>query len=93
MRIVNIFGGLGNQMFQYALIKVLENQLNETVLADTHCFKGYTRHNGLEIEKIFSVELQLASKEGKLHVDLFLLEIGAVDAEEVTEIDRLPQVA
>ena len=63
MRIVNIFGGLGNQMFQYALIKVLENQLNETVLADTHCFKGYTRHNGLEIEKIFSVELQLASKE------------------------------
>lgn len=63
MRIVNIFGGLGNQMFQYALMKALEARFNETVLADVHCFKDYARHNGLEIEKIFPIELKLASKE------------------------------
>ena len=63
MRIVNIFGGLGNQMFQYALIKILEEKFHETVLADTHLFHDYSRHNGLEIEHIFSIQLQLASKK------------------------------
>lgn len=62
MRIVNIFGGLGNQMFQYALIKALEARFHEPVMADIHLFQGYSRHNGLEIERVFPIKLQLASK-------------------------------
>lgn len=63
MKIVNIFGGLGNQMFQYALIKALEERFHETVFADTHLFSDYSRHNGLEIERIFPILLQEASKK------------------------------
>lgn len=63
MRIVNIFGGLGNQMFQYALMKALEERLYESVKADIHLFYGYSRHNGLEIERVFPVQLPLATKD------------------------------
>lgn len=63
MRIVNIFGGLGNQMFQYALMKALEERFHEPVLADVHLFHDYTRHNGLEIERIFPIQLSLAPKD------------------------------
>ena len=34
MKIVNIFGGLGNQMFQYALMIALKSKYGEDVLAD-----------------------------------------------------------
>jgi len=63
MRIVNIFGGLGNQMFQYALMKALEERFQEPVMADIHLFKDYDRHNGLEIERIFPIRLPLATKD------------------------------
>ena len=35
MKIVNIIGGLGNQMFQYALAKSLETKFGDAVLVDT----------------------------------------------------------
>lgn len=62
MKIVNIIGGLGNQMFQYAFAIALEHENpGEKILIDTSHFhylfiketKGYSLHNGYEIDKVF----------------------------------------
>lgn len=56
MKIVKIIGGLGNQMFQFALYKALQKQFpEEAILLDLHCFNGYHKHRGFEIPKIFDV--------------------------------------
>jgi len=62
MKIVNIIGGLGNQMFQYAFAIALQEKFrDEKVLIDTTHFNylfikklgAANLHNGFEIEKIF----------------------------------------
>lgn len=60
MKIVNIIGGLGNQMFQYALAVALENKFKEQVYLDTTMFSTYNVHNGLEIKRVFDVPLREA---------------------------------
>lgn len=58
MKIVNILGGLGNQMFEYAMYLALKKyHPDERVLCCTRCFRGYGLHNGLEINRIFGVEI------------------------------------
>lgn len=59
--IVRIMAGLGNQMFQYALIKALEKN-GKDVYADTFWFDNFCGHNGLEIEKIFPINLRRTTK-------------------------------
>ena len=62
MKIVNILGGLGNQMFEYAMYLALkEAHPNEEVKVCTRSFGGYGLHNGLEIQRIFGVDLPEAS--------------------------------
>jgi len=62
MKIVKILGGLGNQMFQYALYVALKERFpNERVMIDTSCFRGYPLHNGYEIDNIFSLSSDVAS--------------------------------
>lgn len=54
MKIVNIIGGLGNQMLQYAFaICLKEKNPNEDIFLDLSHFRGYSLHNGYEIERIF----------------------------------------
>lgn len=62
MKIVNIIGGLGNQMFQYAFALALQKKHREHVVKiDTSHFnyifikkfKSANLHNGYEIEKVF----------------------------------------
>lgn len=62
MKIVKILGGLGNQMFQYALFVALQEQFpNEKILTDTSYFKTYHVHNGLELERVFGLSLPQAT--------------------------------
>lgn len=63
VKIVNMAGGLGNQMFQYAFATMLQQHFpNDTVMVDTHHyntlffkeFGSVNLHNGYEINHIFS---------------------------------------
>ena len=61
MKIVKVIGGLGNQMFQFALYKALQKQHpEERVLIDLHCFNGYHKHRGFEIGKVFKADFEEA---------------------------------
>ena len=69
MKIVKILGGLGNQMFQYALACSLKaHQPDEEVALDLHCFKGYHLHNGYELERIFHPSFRDASLKNIIKV-------------------------
>ena len=62
MKIVNLLGGLGNQMFEYAMYLALkEAHPKEIIKVCTRSFNGYGLHNGLELQRIFVVELPEAS--------------------------------
>lgn len=66
MKIVKIIGGLGNQMFQYALFLSLKKQFpSEEIYIDLSSFNSYNLHNGLELATTFEVELPQA-KMGQL---------------------------
>lgn len=61
MKIVNVIGGLGNQMFQYAFAISLQERTGEDVYVDVshfnHIFikkiKSANLHNGYEVEIVF----------------------------------------
>lgn len=63
MKIVNILGGLGNQMFQYALALALKHQCETKaeVRIDPRACHGYPIHNGYELKRVFGVELPEAT--------------------------------
>lgn len=62
MKIVNILGGLGNQMFVYAMYLALkEAHPDEDVLLCRRSYKGYPLHNGYELDRIFGIEAPEAS--------------------------------
>lgn len=73
MKIVNVIGGLGNQMFQYAFALSMKEILpNEDVLIDTshfhslffHHYKGMNLHQGYELDSTFP---NLSLKKAKWH--------------------------
>src|SRR3712207_8828390 len=64
MKIVKVLGGLGNQMFQYALyIALKENFPKEQVYIDISSYNGYALHNGFELKTVFSISLNQAPRK------------------------------
>ena len=62
MRIVVMNGGLGNQLYQYSFIRLLELMTKERCLIDDSAFWGNAvEHNGYELEKVFGLKLNLLS--------------------------------
>ncbi|MCR5187342.1 MAG: alpha-1,2-fucosyltransferase [Treponema sp.] len=64
MFIVRFNGGLGNQMFQYAFMRALQKHYpNTQVLADLTVYDEEKQHNGFELEKIFGIKLNKATRK------------------------------
>lgn len=59
MIIVRILGGLGNQMFQYAYAKALQDKGHHVKL-DISKFKKYTLHGGYHLDS-FKIDLEIAN--------------------------------
>lgn len=58
MKIIYIFDGLGNQMFQYAFYKKMK-KLYKNVYGNIDTFKRDTKiHNGYELKRIFNVNIE-----------------------------------
>jgi hypothetical protein len=61
MRIIKIFGGLGNQMFQGALALALHKQNKSEVYLDISHFEQFQTHQGFELQRLFALDLPIAS--------------------------------
>lgn len=62
MKIVNLLGGLGNQMFEYAMYLALKHaHPDEKIICTTRSFNGYGLHNGFELNRIFGIKINEAS--------------------------------
>ena len=63
MKIVNIIGGLGNQMFQYAFLLALREHTGDECYMDTSKFATYGLHNGFELNRVFNISCRCATKD------------------------------
>jgi len=67
MVIIKLWGGLGNQLFQYALyLSYREKNINCKL--DKSVYQTTQSHNGYELERIFNIDPQYASAVEKLAV-------------------------
>lgn len=71
MKIVKFYGGLGNQLFQYAMLVAVREHYGEETMMDTSIYASYGLHNGLEINRIFNTTAKEASKEQIKQVSWF----------------------
>lgn len=60
MVVIKIWGGLGNQMFQYAFYKALLDKGKRCKL-DISYYNYFNPHNGYELERLFQIEAQYAT--------------------------------
>ena len=63
MIIVRVAGGLGNQMFQYAMYKSLEKKGKLVKLDSKSFYETKKEHNGYELERIFDIKPNKPTKE------------------------------
>lgn len=63
MIIANIVGGLGNQMFQYACARALATELGFPLKVTIDMFGQYASRRTLELERVFSLKIQVAGPE------------------------------
>jgi hypothetical protein len=65
MVIVKLAGGFGNQMFQYAAGINLASQLDCECKFDLDWFKSHDAHNGFELDRVFNLNLPIATLKDK----------------------------
>ena len=63
MIICNIQGGLGNQMFQYAMGLSLALDANQEIKFSVDSLLHYGAHNGFELSRVFNLKIPTANKE------------------------------
>lgn len=63
MKIINISGGLGNQMFQYAFLLAMKEATGDVCLMDASKYATYNLHNGFELTQVFDVSARCATKQ------------------------------
>ncbi|AUJ65723.1 hypothetical protein B9057_15060 (plasmid) [Aestuarium zhoushanense] len=61
MIIVNIVGGLGNQMFQYACGQAIAAATTQEVRYTTDIFAQQNTHNGYELDRVFGLTVPMAT--------------------------------
>lgn len=62
MIVVRCFGGLGNQMFQYAFYEYLKVNNPENIYFDISDFRVHNHHQGFELRDIFNVDFLETNK-------------------------------
>lgn len=73
MKIVNVIGGLGNQMFQYALALSLRlNNPHEEVFLDVSHYNHYNLHTGFELKRIFNIDFPIAPKKDIVRLSYYI---------------------
>ncbi len=60
MIISHLIGGLGNQMFQYAVGRRISLVRELPYFIDIQDFDGYTLHNGFELKQVFNIDVPIA---------------------------------
>lgn len=63
MKIINISGGLGNQMFQYAFLLAMREATGDECIMDASKYATYKLHNGFELSNVFNITARCATKE------------------------------
>jgi hypothetical protein len=59
MIVVKVYGGLGNQMFQYAFYKYLQ-LCNDNIYLDISDYNVHKHHHGFELSNIFGINVEQA---------------------------------
>jgi len=62
MKIVNFTSGLGNQIFEYVFVQYLKKKFPKETIYGYYNSKFLDKHNGLEIHKMFDIELPPQTK-------------------------------
>ena len=68
MVITNLIGGLGNQMFQYAVGRALSLRHGVPLRLDISDFSWYGLHQGFELRRIFNCTEEIATKVDRRRV-------------------------
>lgn len=63
MIISQVIGGLGNQMFQYAVGRAISLERGLPLRLDISGFTNYGLHQGFELSKVFNCPIDIATKE------------------------------
>jgi hypothetical protein len=66
--ISNIIGGLGNQMFQYAVGRAISLKLHVPLKLDTRDFSAYQLHQGFELDRLFNCNAEIATNNDLTHL-------------------------
>ncbi|GHW30905.1 Alpha-1,2-fucosyltransferase [Vibrio cholerae] len=58
MKVIKAVGGLGSQMMAYALFLALKERYEGKVIFDVGWFRNHKQHNGLELTRVFGIEIE-----------------------------------